>query len=190
MARPKKNETEISAKDRIESAFWNLLADSPYSSITIRVLASEAKVNHNLIYYYYQNIDDVAEKAFFHVISLQTLEQLLSDIQHWTFSPQKFISDEALMRRFAKATLYIRGDSSFLTSIFKNALKSSWLRVLGVEESNLPISDQIDLDFILAGLIATLSNPDITSSIEDILSILNRELGQGIIATIKRIESI
>ena len=64
MARPKRVESTESARQRIEEAYWELLEEMPYSRITISKLSRKAAVNHNLIYYYYENIDDLAEKTF------------------------------------------------------------------------------------------------------------------------------
>lgn len=62
MARPKRSEAD--AYDRIQTAFWDLLAEKPFEKITIAALSKKAAVNHNLIYYYFENLYDMAEKLF------------------------------------------------------------------------------------------------------------------------------
>ena len=64
MSRPKSNSSELSAKMRIEEAFWKLLEEMPYEDISIKRLSSQANVNHKMIYYYYNNIDDMAKYLF------------------------------------------------------------------------------------------------------------------------------
>ena len=48
MARPKRSEAD--AYERIQTAFWDLLAEKPFEKITIEDLSKKAAVNHNLIY--------------------------------------------------------------------------------------------------------------------------------------------
>ena len=53
MARPRQNETMSSGTPKIENAYWNMLSEDEYAHITIRSLAKNVNVNHNLIYYYF-----------------------------------------------------------------------------------------------------------------------------------------
>ena len=64
MSRPKSNAPGPTAKMRIEDAFWALLEEMPYEDISIKRLSSQANVNHKTIYYYYNNIDDIAKELF------------------------------------------------------------------------------------------------------------------------------
>lgn len=61
MARPKYEDGQKHAQKRLEEAFWKLLADYPLEKITINLLSKEANVNHNMIYYYYGNVLEMAE---------------------------------------------------------------------------------------------------------------------------------
>ena len=64
MARPRKDDSAPSARERIVSAFWALLEREPYSSLTIRGLCNRARVNPNTFYRYFACMDELAEAAF------------------------------------------------------------------------------------------------------------------------------
>jgi AcrR family transcriptional regulator len=64
MARPKADSNTPSARERIETAFWEMLADVPFSKITVSAISSKAGVNHNTFYYHFSSIEDLAEKVF------------------------------------------------------------------------------------------------------------------------------
>ena len=189
MARPKREEQEKSAKERIEDAFFTMLSIMSFEDITIRALAAEAGVNHNLIYYYYENLQDLAREALDHTASEELILQVLEAIRDQTFRPEVFLLDAALMERVRRVRLYVRGDSAFLTGLFQNLLAEYWLRQMGRTEDSLSKEDRVDLRFILAGLCSLLSDQTLFSDPSTILSIWDRDLGRGIYQTLARIST-
>lgn len=69
MPRPRTTAPGLSARERIEEVFWQLLEELPYGQISIKKLADRAGVNHKTIYYYYENIDALAKNLFQETIS-------------------------------------------------------------------------------------------------------------------------
>lgn len=67
MGRPPKEE-EGKARQALIDAFWKLLAEDDYTQLSIRSLSNRAHVNHNTFYRYFENIDDLARKAFEEVV--------------------------------------------------------------------------------------------------------------------------
>ena len=53
MSRPKTNELEASAVYKTETAFWALIEQKDFSDITMQMLAKEAGINRNSLYYHY-----------------------------------------------------------------------------------------------------------------------------------------
>lgn len=49
------------AKDAIKDAFWSLLNEKPYSSITVKDIVSRCQVNRNTFYYHFQDIPSLLE---------------------------------------------------------------------------------------------------------------------------------
>ena len=69
MSRPKTNEPEASAVYKTETAFWALIEQKDFSDITMQMLAKEAGINRNSLYYHYANLYEVASQAFSKVLS-------------------------------------------------------------------------------------------------------------------------
>ena len=63
MARPKRDPDKKPAFERIEDAFWDILSEKPFDKITISELSKRAGVNHNLLYFYFDGIEDMARKS-------------------------------------------------------------------------------------------------------------------------------
>lgn len=186
MARPKRTADLVSALERIENAFWSLLAEYSYSKITISVLSKKAEVNHNTFYYYYENIDDMAEKLFKKNIATDILTQIFSDLENHNLSSSLLLKEPLPALRWERAILFARSDSAFLTNIFKTAIMDAWLNAANIEKDLLSAEDYLELDFIFSGLVSILGNH--THNNPNMLAtILDRELGAGITATFQRI---
>lgn len=184
MARPKRNEEMLSTTEKIENAYWKMLSEGDYTHITIRSLAKNADINHNMIYYYYDNIDNLAMKAFENVLSEESFAKVLSIFASHTSPLSVITGDSSLIEKFFKVKLYVRGDSAYLTSIFRSAIKSAWLKQLCPANRELDASDKTDLDFIIAGLISVMSSISTPSEIRTASTILNRDIGKAILSTL------
>lgn len=134
MARPKRTTDALSASERIENAFWSLLAEYSYSKITISVLSKKAEVNHNTFYYYYENIDDMAEKLFKKNIATDILNQIFSNLGNHNLSSSLLLTEPLPALRWERAILFARSDSAFLTNIFKTAIMDAWLNAANIEK--------------------------------------------------------
>ena len=64
MARPKKTNCSDFATVKIENAFWRLLEEEAFSDITVLRISQESGVNRNSFYYHYEDMNDLAYKAF------------------------------------------------------------------------------------------------------------------------------
>lgn len=186
MARPKRTTDALSASERIENAFWSLLAEYPYSKITISVLSKKAEVNHNTFYYYYENIDDMAEKLFKKNIATDILNQIFSNLGNHNLSSSLLLTEPLPALRWERAILFARSDSAFLTNIFKTAIMDAWLNAANIEKDLLSAEDYLELDFIFSGLASILGNRTYNNP-NMLATILDRELGVGITATFQRI---
>ena len=60
MARPRANATGPSARQRLEDAFWSMLAETDYSLITVEGLSHRAGVNHNTLYKHFKTLGNYA----------------------------------------------------------------------------------------------------------------------------------
>ena len=58
MPRPRHDSEVLPAKERLENAFWELLADRDYRKITVTDVVREAGVNRNSFYYHFSSLPD------------------------------------------------------------------------------------------------------------------------------------
>lgn len=182
MPRPRITAPGLSAKERIEEAFWQLLEELPYGQISIKKLADRARVNHKTIYYYYENIDALAKHLFQETISTyfsetNPLTAVLSgqQEQYW----ETHLGSVGVKR----ALLFIRSDSLFLNAIFKEYIQRNWLDSVGMTEWDLTEVERMELDFIFSGMMSILGKDVSAEHIAAFLRLLDRELGQAVLST-------
>ncbi len=187
MARPKKNSDNKQALERIEEAFWFLLETKPYSKITLNALSEQSNVNRNTIYYYFENIDDMAHKFFIKNMPVEIAKILLSSIINDTLDIQNLPVSDDLLQKFTKARLYLNSDSVFLVNIFKKSVFDLWLLILKIDMDKLTLDEKIDIEFIFNGLIAVLGSPLINNNPLNASSLLDRDLGKGISTSLRKI---
>lgn len=187
MSRPKSNGLEPPAKKRIEEAFWQLLEEMPYDNISIKQLASQANVNHKMIYYYYNNIDDMAKQLFEENISLYfTKKNPLLDVLRG--EQDDFLNFQFHEIGAKRALLYAASDSTFLNAIFKQYIRKNWLLSLNITESDLSEDEKVDLEFIISGMISLLGKNFSQNNIMRVLRIFERDLGKAIRSTFMKLK--
>lgn len=186
MARPKHSENEPTAYQRISEAYWAELAEKDYSKITVTSLARRAGVNHNLLYYYFENIDEMAIRFFEENTTGQFSAQyfIRALLQGEDISPAL---DESAVTKLQRVKLYARGDSAYLTGIFQKALIKTWLAGSGQSWDTLPQEDRLDLLFVIGGLTTVLGSADLAETPEQMLRFSKREIGISTKDTLNRI---
>ncbi|NEG90296.1 TetR/AcrR family transcriptional regulator [Bifidobacterium aerophilum] len=68
MPRPRRDSEILPAKERMENAFWDLLAEREYHKITVTDIVHEANVNRNSFYYHFSGLSELADSAIMHVV--------------------------------------------------------------------------------------------------------------------------
>ena len=187
MSRPKSNSSELSAKMRIEEAFWKLLEEMPYEDISIKRLSSQANVNHKMIYYYYNNIDDMAQHLFEENIRIYFSESnpLLAVLSG---QQEDFLNSQFSEVGAKRALLYATSDSAFLNAIFKQYIQKNWLLSLNITEDDLSENEKVDLEFIISGMISFLGKDFSQNNILRVLGIFDRDLGKAIHSTLMNLK--
>ena len=187
MSRPKSNSSELSAKMRIEEAFWKLLEEMPYEDISIKRLSSQANVNHKMIYYYYNNIDDMAKYLFEENIRIYFSESnpLLAVLSG---QQEDFLNSQFSEVGAKRALLYATSDSAFLNAIFKQYIQKNWLLSLNITEDDLSENEKVDLEFIISGMISLLGKDFSQNNILRVLGIFDRDLGKAIHSTLMNLK--
>ena len=63
MPRPRRDSEILPAKERLENAFWELLAERNYHKITVTDIAEDCGINRMTFYYHFRDIYDLVEWA-------------------------------------------------------------------------------------------------------------------------------
>lgn len=186
MSRPKMNEREASAVYKIETAFWALIEQKDFSDITMQLLAKEAGINRNSLYYHYANLYEVASQAFNEVMSDEAsmvfIDTLIS-------APQNLISNWERLQlsdRVKKVHLFARSNSPLLRSLLKEALISRWFRKLGIDQQSLTAEKLLQIDYIASGFISVLGNPEIEKNPLFLQSFPDSLIGRAAIKTLQQ----
>ena len=191
MARPRKSDCQEMATEKIERTFWALLETEPYSEITVRRIVQEVGVNHNTFYYHYKDINDLAYQALMHnadnEVSRTLVAALISSFQ--TENGNAFVFDLSLFPYTKRIMLCAASDSTFLTRITHDLLKDVWLSSLHLKEDMLSPAEKLQVNFIFAGLVATLGSPEIQKKPLSLSALANSELGDAMMATLMKVAS-
>lgn len=184
MARPKRNQDGPSARERIQEAFWALMDEMPYDAITVTTLAKRAGVNHNTIYYYYENIDHLAFQLLEENIP-ENIGQILGDIltrgQAYLYS---YMSEPDLFLRWRRMCLFLQSESSYLVEYVKKKMIRTWCETMQTSPEALTRDQRVSLEFILAGMMVVLKLAFQEKDMSILSSLLESPLGQGLWATL------
>lgn len=189
MARPKKSGNEPSALERMEAAFWEMLSEMPYESITISSLAHRANVNHNTIYYYYECIDQMALDLFDKTLPKNIGSLFLSVIHSGPSMFREVLSDEKTFEQWRKIHLFLRSDSPFLIDHLKKRLIESWCQAMNIRPDNLTQDQRLELEFIFSGMSAALRYAFDMNEPSRITVLVERPLGRAIIETLAALQN-
>lgn len=185
MARPKRSEAD--AYERIQTAFWDLLAEKPFEKITIEDLSKKAAVNHNLIYYYFENLYDMAEKLFKANQEEGQVQMIIQAVLGNADSSKKIAQQPDMQMRINRLRLFMREDSTYLNKIAKEEILNEWLKATNIDRTTLSDEERTDLEFIISGLSAVLGSALFDENPKAISEITSRPLGKGVLETIRNL---
>lgn len=187
MARPKANEPERSAICKTETAFWTLIEKKDFTDITMQLLANEAGINRNSLYYHYANLQEVASRAFNNLVSDETcmmfFDKLLADPQSLGESWDRL----QLSDKVKKIHLFARSNSPLLRSLLKEALISHWFEKLRINAQALTTEDQLQIDYITSGFISVLANAETEKNPMLLKTFPESHIGRAAIQTLQKI---
>jgi hypothetical protein len=161
-----------------------MLSEGSFSKITISSLAKKAKVNHNTIYYYFENIDDMVIKLFHKNIPLEIPNAILSFATTGDNRLTNLLSNQDLMIRWMRARLFIRGDSAFLMNCYKKSITNAWFNTTAINHENLTDTDKVVMDFIISGLIAVIGSPLVGANPNLLSQLLELNIGKEIVSAL------
>lgn len=186
MARPKCIEGEKTARERMEAAFWAMLAEMPYAAMTVREVCARARVSHNAFYYHFEGLDDVACKLFDRLTETDLPHALLAMLGSGV-ETSDLSAVPQLDERFGKLRLLARSGSPYLVGLVRGEVRAAWLEAVGAAESELSEDDRMDIDFVLGGIMAILACDRPLDAPSALASFAERDLGRAVIQRMSRL---
>ncbi|MGI6216617.1 MAG: TetR/AcrR family transcriptional regulator [Coriobacteriales bacterium] len=192
MARPKADSNKPSARERIETAFWDMLASVPFSQITVSAISSKAGVNHNTFYYHFSSIEDLAEKVFLDNM-LPQLPLIMLPVLSGDQSKSGGLEEgdgpdpEVVSAHFRRARLYASSGSALLTGILRDSIMRLWLDTAGLEDSQLIPSERDQLAFIFGGIVSMIAEMGDEADVGRMAEMVGSPLGKGVLASLTAI---
>lgn len=190
MPRPKKSKQDEMAITKIEKAFWHLLETEEYSNITVLRISQESGTNRNSFYYHYQNIDDLAHKAFMRNASNDISNTLIAALLSHSCSDNEQAAssiDPTVLRHSKRIMLCARCESPYLNHLVHDLLQKIWFDAMSIKEELLSAEERVQVRFIFAGLVAVLGSQEIKDCPLLMSTLSHTEIGRSFIATLERI---
>ena len=162
MPRPRKDSEILSATERLENAFWELLADHEYRKITVTEVVREAHVNRNSFYYHYASLPELADSAIMHAVEHSTVQAPRADLNpdiEWRRQCSLVMNDPVQRQRLIESL------KDFGRLIIINDLQ--------LDADNLDLKTDLMLDFTVGGILAVLRRwPELSKklSVDDLLN--------------------
>lgn len=192
MARPRKADEDNAAALKIENAFWKLLEKHPYQEITVLMVVQEADVNRNSFYYHYENIGDLAKKAFSNAVGTDLSKNLISELVSRasnTRGTEKFSAIPQALPYARKIMLCARSQSPLLHRLVKELISDAWLSALCIDKNKLSQTEQLEVGFIFSGLVALLGSEIIKNNPLALTKLPETAMGKCAVKTLKAMQN-
>ena len=169
MARPRADAEGPSAKARMREAFWELLAENPSESVSVRELCARARVNKNAFYYHYANVEELASEALRGTFFPERLAHIIAFVQGAPGAVPASDDDLLALRRICLVAS--AEGTPALRAMLKDSLSKAWDAVLGTDASTLLMPARLDREFALGGIMGILAHLRENGALDDLTSI-------------------
>jgi len=189
MPRPKYQQDDKTAREKLIKAFWDSIEEMPYHKLTVLGISKKAGLNRNTFYYHYESIDDLAVKV--------VVETLMRDLPGILVSQlnleegdvvDSLLADKSLRERFDHVCLLAGKNSSpELQEMLKTAIADNWKSFLSIDMETFSYEGRLALEFCLGGVFSLLglkADPEANPPIRDMFS---TDFGKSILSTITRL---
>ena len=180
MARPVKSNVEESAKYKIRKAFWELIQSRNIDTVSFSEISRIAGVNRNSLYYHYSNTKELAEDMLREAVPEETRTAFVRSVLTGKIDNQFIENYDKLL----KIQLYAGSSSPMLNNLVQDLIKDTWFKELEINESDLLPEEELQINFIFAGIISLLGNRKAISRPEVLPLFRESNLGQTVTETL------
>ena len=157
MGRPRYEKGDISAREKLEGAFWDALAEGPFEAISVSQLCRAARVNKNTFYYHFENLDQLACIATESVLDPAFVSAVIEGTAKGAIVSD-FLANQELSRRLDRVCLLADDNASpRLRRMLRDAVVNAWESKLGIKADRLDLKGRASLEFVLGGFLGVLA---------------------------------
>lgn len=175
MPRPRRDSEILPAKERLENAFWELLADREYRKITVTDIVREAQVNRNSFYYHFSGLSELADAAILREVERVPLHGIANRTDRRPGDAAAGAADDGTLKRQLHERLVaalddpeqrehinrlalIAGPHSApeLMESLRDFSRMSLISALQLDPRHLSLRSDLTLEFAVGGVIAIL----------------------------------
>lgn len=157
MARPKYLQNDLTAKEKLVEAFWEVLENSSFEKMTVSEITGKAKLHRNSFYYYYEDINHMGKSIVEETLAKELPALILAQTESLNdISSLTLPSDFEV--RFKRICLIASEKSgSQLRKMLKDAISEIWREALNIDLEALKETDRLIFEFTLGGVMALLA---------------------------------
>ncbi|NMM99086.1 TetR/AcrR family transcriptional regulator [Bifidobacterium olomucense] len=172
MPRPRRDSEVLPARERMENAFWELLADRDYRKITVTDVVREAGVNRNSFYYHYSDLQELADASILHQVEATPIQHAPdpngNPEEQWRERVSAILSDPEQRQRLDRLALLAGPHSTLdLTESLRDFARLQMLSTLELDPQHVSLQTDLMVEFTVGGLLAVLQRwPELSGTIE------------------------
>ncbi len=156
MARPRKDQAEPTATERIKEAFWELLEENDLKHITVNMITQKANCNRGTFYYHFDSLDAL----IYAIIEEELLSAggLPRDLFGLLNNEERTLRDICLTQRIQRFGLMMKqaGEECVGTKV-KTLVAKMWEAILCPNEGEeLTENSRVMIEFSISGLIGVI----------------------------------
>lgn len=158
MARPRYEDGEKSAYDRLVDGFWEMLACMPYGRMSVRELLRRTSLAKNTFYYHFDDMDDLARRAVA-TLTIPELPKLFISGAPATASnlgSMLLAPDNRL--RLQRLSVLLSGNGSALQPLLTENVIEAWKEALGYHDEEVSEYIETLMAFAAGGLVSMLKD--------------------------------
>lgn len=155
MARPRKDQQEPAAVERIKNAFWELLEENDLKHITVNMVTQKAHCNRGTFYYHYESLDAL--------LCTVIEEELLNSkglplgIFYMLSNDSKALTEMLLPQRTQRFGLVMKRCGQECVALkIRTIIANMWQTILCDEEEELTTNARIIIEYSISGLIGVI----------------------------------